>query len=557
MRQVTDPTGTYGFAYDNMGRLIGTTTQYAFLPATPFSNTYAYDATSNRTGLTAPDGSTNSYSYDTLNRLTGLTNSLTGSFGFSYDALSRRTQLTRPNSINTSYSYDSLSRLLSVLHQAGGATVDGASYAYDNAGNRTSKTDQLAGVTSNYSYDALYQLTQVAQGATTTESYSYDAVGNRLSSLGVALYSYNSLNELTSNSNVSYTYDNNGNTATKTDSTGMTQYTWDFESRLTQVTLPGTGGTVTFEYDPFGRRIQKSFTQNSNTTTTDYLYDGRDLIEEIDSSGNVLARYTQFPSLDQPLAELRSGVTSYYEQDAVGSVSALSSPAGALANTYTYDAFGKLVASSGTITNPFQYTGREFDQETGIYQYRYRYYDQNVGRFINEDPYGFRGGINFYRYVFNSPTNLVDPWGLAPNCVMTSSGLQCDSGALDYQMAALLSLFPGTSAQGGSMTIPMSCDAVQNILANSGYYTGGLFPFFTSGNWATQNPFLFWDPIFHWGGQEWRDRWGFHFRRKYTLCDKSCTLDEFHIDEHNPMYDPWGHATCDIPKAVGFGGCGG
>jgi len=81
-----------------MGRLIGTTTQYAFLPGT-HSNSYGYDAGSNRTSMTAPDGSTNTYSYDTLNRLSSLTNSLTGRFGFGYDALSRRTQLTRPNGI--------------------------------------------------------------------------------------------------------------------------------------------------------------------------------------------------------------------------------------------------------------------------------------------------------------------------------------------------------------------------------------------------------------------------------------------------------------------------
>ena len=352
IKQVIDPTGTYGFAYDNMGRLIGTTTQYAFLPATPFSNTYTYDAASNRTGLTAPDGSTNSYTYDTLNRLTGLTNSLTGSFAFSYDALSRRTQLTRPNSINTNYTYDSLSRLLSILHQAGGTTVDGASYTYDNAGNRTSKADQLAGVTSNYSYDVLYQLTQVAQGATTTESYSYDPVGNRLSSLGVALYSYNSSNELTSTSSTSYTYDNNGNTVSKTDSTGTTQYMWDFENRLTQVTLPGTGGTVTFVYDPFGRRIQKSFAQNSNNTMTDYLYDGDSLLEEIDQSSNVLFRYTQGPGIDQPFSELRSGTTSYYAQDGIDTVTSLTNPSGMIANSYTFDSFGKLTASTGTLTNP-------------------------------------------------------------------------------------------------------------------------------------------------------------------------------------------------------------
>jgi YD repeat-containing protein len=88
--QVNDPTGTYGFSYDNMGRLTGTSTAYSFLTGT-FTNAYTYDAASNRTGYTAPDSSTNTYSYDTLNRLTALSNSWAGSFGFSYDALSRRT----------------------------------------------------------------------------------------------------------------------------------------------------------------------------------------------------------------------------------------------------------------------------------------------------------------------------------------------------------------------------------------------------------------------------------------------------------------------------------
>jgi YD repeat-containing protein len=185
-KQVSDPTGSYGFAYDNMGRLIGTTTQYSFLPGITYSNADGYDAASNRTSFTAPDGSTNTYAYDTLNRLSTLTNSLTGQFGFSYDNLGRRTALTRPNGVNTSYSYDSLSRLLSVLHQNGATTLDGAGYTYDNAGNRTAKTNYLNNITEHYTYDPIYQLTQVAQGTTTTESYSYDAVGNRLSSLGVA-----------------------------------------------------------------------------------------------------------------------------------------------------------------------------------------------------------------------------------------------------------------------------------------------------------------------------------------------------------------------------------
>ena len=117
IRQVSDPSGSYGFAYDNVGRLIGTTTQYSFLPGVTYTNAYGYDAASNRTSFTAPDGSITAYQYDSLNRLAALSNPLSGQFTFGYDALSRRTALNRPNGVSTSYTYDSLSRLLSVLHR--------------------------------------------------------------------------------------------------------------------------------------------------------------------------------------------------------------------------------------------------------------------------------------------------------------------------------------------------------------------------------------------------------------------------------------------------------
>ncbi len=406
IQQVNDPTGVYGFSYDNMGRLIGTSAQYSFLPGHTYTNAYTFDANSNRKILTAPDGSTTTYDYDTLNRLSSLTNSLTGQFGFAYDALSRRTQLTRPNGVNTNYSYDSLSRLLSVLHQAGSTTFDGASYAYDNAGNRTSKTNYLNGIAEGYTYDLLYQLTQVTQGGGTTESYSYDDVGNRLSSSGVPSYNYNASNQLTSSSIGSYTYDNNGNTLT--DAQGRS-FTWDFENRLIQAVVPGAnGGTPAFRYDPFGRRIQKA----GPLGTTNYLYDGANILEEVDNSGSVLARYTDGKIIDEPLSELRSGATSYYEQDGLGSITSLSGSSGTIATTYTYDAFGNLSVSTGSVANYYRYTGREFDTETGLYYYRARYYDPSVGRFLCEDPIAFVAGINFYPYVHNDPVSYIDPSGL-------------------------------------------------------------------------------------------------------------------------------------------------
>ena len=241
--------------------------------------------------------------------------------------------MTRPNGVNTNYSYDNLSRLLSVLHQVGSTTLDGASYTYDAAGNRTSKTNYLTSTTDNFTYDAIYQLTQVTQGSSTTESYTYDSVGNRLSSLGVSPYAYNSSNELTSTPSASYTYDHNGNTKTKVDTSGTTTYNWNSDNQLTSVVLPASGATVSFKYDPFGRRIQKS----SPSGTVNYVLDGENTLEETDNSGGVIARYTQGHEVDEPLDELRAGITSYYETDGINSVTSFSNSTGALLNTYTYD----------------------------------------------------------------------------------------------------------------------------------------------------------------------------------------------------------------------------
>jgi RHS repeat-associated protein len=214
------------------------------------------------------------------------------------------------------------------------------------------------------------------------------------------------------------TYDANGNTLS--DASGRS-FTWDFENRLVQAVVPGTsGGTTTFKYDPFGRRIQKS----GPLGTVNYVYDGRNLLEELDASANLLARYTDSKSIDDPLSEIRSSMTSYYNADGLQSVTSLSNTSSTLVSTYAYDTFGNITNSTGTIVNAFRFTGREFDAETGIYFYRARYFDPRSGRFISEDPSGFRGGTNFYLYARNSPITLKDPLGLMA-CVQTPLGLIC------------------------------------------------------------------------------------------------------------------------------------
>lgn len=117
-------------------------------------------------------------------------------------------------------------------------------------------------------------------------------------------------------------------------------------------------------------------------------------------------------NIDEPLVMLRSATTSYYQADGLGSITSLTNTSGAAAETYSYESFGNILATTGSLTNSFKYTGREFDTETSLYYYRARYYDPAAGRFVSEDLARWKGGLNFYSYAMNSPVGRTDPYGL-------------------------------------------------------------------------------------------------------------------------------------------------
>jgi RHS repeat-associated protein len=104
-----------------------------------------------------------------------------------------------------------------------------------------------------------------------------------------------------------------------------------------------------------------------------------------------------------------------YHADGLGSITTLTDLNGTPVRSYTYDSFGRLVAQTGTVTNPYTYTGRELDPESGLYYYRARYYDPLTGRFLQEDP--FKGmlqlplSFNPYPYVLGNPLRFTDPTG--------------------------------------------------------------------------------------------------------------------------------------------------
>lgn len=115
---------------------------------------------------------------------------------------------------------------------------------------------------------------------------------------------------------------------------------------------------------------------------------------------------------DHPISISIDGVKYYYLYDGLGSVTELIDESENVVNTYRYDPFGNSIGKTETVYNPHQYTGRQYDEESGLYHYRTRAYSPEIGRFMQQDPIGMADGANMYVYVGNNPVNGVDPSGL-------------------------------------------------------------------------------------------------------------------------------------------------
>jgi RHS repeat-associated protein len=418
----TGPGGTVSYTYDSAGRVATETSGGR-------TNTIARNAEGERIRLDYLAQS-QTYTRDGRGLVTQIA-SPAGNFGFSFDALGRRTQLSYPNGSNASYSFDAAGQLTNLTH----AGVFNAPYAhnFDSAGRITRITGD--GPDWNYSYDALGRLTRAVQGSN-TYTYTLDPVGNILD--GGRTHDVN--HRLTADASKNYSYDQRGNLTLEQDRiTGArTAYTWNVKNQLTQVQLfsnaaPGSlTRTLTYTYDPIGRRASKS---DSSSVFVRYVHESKDQIGTLNASNGVLDVNSFAPGIDQPIGSVASGVAKTLHLDRLSSVRSIQ-VGGAQTHTYSYGPYGETVSGSSSDDIAFRFTGREKDTAT-LYYYRARYYDVDRKQFLSRDPIGILGGVNFYAYANSNPVMFRDPMGLYGTtdcsyyeqaCANSGGGYECGLG---------------------------------------------------------------------------------------------------------------------------------
>jgi RHS repeat-associated protein len=482
MSNVVSKAGTNTYTLDAAERLSTLTARRSQI-ASPLTFNYSFNTNN---GLVSAVTSTNSglnvsYNFDIMDRITGITwknaaSNVVKSFAYQYNNASMITNILLEDGSSLAYSYDDLDRLTSetTVTRPGwqGSTTSTVSYAYDEVGNRLAKTN--GGTTVSYQYsNGCNRLTSwsatSANGFTNAVKLTVSGnaseniainpwlgqlwVSNKVAvtpsvsgtnfmaaSLPMGIGTQNvvaAISDLAGNvgyatnavtvyiyTNGAYLYSPAGCVtnirylgAGGTQSVGLT---WNGQYQLTAVTTNGVAAERN-GFDALGRRVW-----NWDGTTTNYfVYDGQQIIADVNRTGALVRTYVWGPGIDNLLAmTVHTGAvaqTYYAIRDHLGSVQAMVNTNGTIVESYEFDAWGKLLgvfnnnglpqAQSG-IGNRYLWQGREYSGNTGLYFFRSRWYDPITGRWLSNDPIGISGGLNQYVFCSDNPVNKRDPLGL-------------------------------------------------------------------------------------------------------------------------------------------------
>ncbi|MFL6635311.1 MAG: RHS repeat domain-containing protein [Massilia sp.] len=347
------------------------------------------------------------------------------------------------------FRYDPVGRLLSQTAGEGASTVIARSYEYDEVGNLMAIDDQRNGVT-RYSYDPIGRILSAVQPQS-SERFAFDPAHNLLDTTAAPVGRVEG-NRIRVYEDKRYDYDAHGNVVEKlVGRHTRLRFEWNPAHQLVRsVVARGASDaaqTVSYAYDPFGRRIAK----RDAFGVTRFVWDGNRLLCE--QRGSHTRTYVYGEDAFVPLARVDAvaGVDGaaraevrHLHTDHLGTPRELTDSDGRVVWAARYRAWGNVlevvqeevpaILPSDEIgeAQPVRFQGQYYDDESGLHYNRFRYYDPDIGRFVSVDPIGLGGGPNTYRYASN-PVSWVDPFGLSP----------CTGGAIS----------------GGNKTAPFSPDS--------------------------------------------------------------------------------------------------
>ena len=402
-------------AYDNVYGNLSEFTEKVGENRQEYGTKFGYDDENRPTSLTySASGKEIGQSTTTIDKLNRTT--------FSAVKLGSKTFTSEYHFAAGGYGTGSVTNLVASITQPG----CNCGYGYDDNGNIASAT--LNGKWTGYTYDALGQLIQVndhsdtRSGADgTTWKYTYDLGGNILkkerfayadttNSLETVTYTYGDANwrdKLTAVNGSTIRYDAIGNPL----SDGTWTYTWQNGRQLQK--MQKSGVTAEFVYNADGLRVQKTV----NSVVTKYTLHGKNIVHMISGADEL---HFFYDAQNRPAVVVYNGAAYAYVKSLQGDIVAILDENGNAVVSYGYDAWGAPLWCTGELAEtlgkvqPFRYRGYVFDEETGLYYLRSRYYNPGWGRFVNADSYIGKMTMlshNLFLYCHNSPIFRIDASG--------------------------------------------------------------------------------------------------------------------------------------------------
>ena len=378
---------------------------------------YTHDRAGQITEIKDPAGVCTRYEYDILGRRSRIFNDDGLEVRYGYDALNRISRIHYGNGVETAYTYDGDGNIRTLETKAGENVLLSFAYRYDGNGNRTAKTGTqatLGGITAgnnaldlSYAYDVRGQLLEERRNGTSV-CYAYDKAGNRIrktDAQGEIRYLYNEKNQLIAEESPAdrkqFSYDRQGGIIEEKNLAGIRRFSYNSRHQQTRVETE-TGSVQENRYDAEGLRFELL----ENGRRTSFVYHDGELLQEEGREEQGTSYH-----LGAGMEAFRRGQElSYYHRDEQLSTTFITGGHGDVLNSYQYDAFGIPLDTTEQLNNRIRYTGQQYDDVTGQYYLRARYYNPVAGRFMQEDVYQ-GDGLNLYAYCGNNPVVYDDPSG--------------------------------------------------------------------------------------------------------------------------------------------------